>query len=75
MAQGQHIEAEPIPATDDLRYLGVSLEFKLTWSLNTTKKVTKAKQAIGSLRRLRRNKLTLGHMQTLLTDKELPIFM
>ena len=63
-----------IERTSKLEYLGVITDPKLCWSHNTEQKVNKAKVAVGSLRRLLKNRLPAFQLQRLLTAKVLPIF-
>ena len=69
-----HVNGQPIPETTALGYLGVIFDRKLSWCLNTNAKTVKAKQAIGSLRRITRNKLNHNQMKTLILSKVVPIF-
>ena len=61
--------------TSELDYLGVALDTKLTWHTNTMRKIAKAKQALGSIRRLVKNKLPLTFLRNLLLVKILPVFL
>ena len=65
----------PITPTPDLKYLGVLLDAKLSWHANTREKVTKAKVAIGSIRRLLKNRIPLKMLRTLLLSKVLPVYL
>ena len=75
MTQDLTIENESIEMADSLTYLGVILDPKLNWSANNRGKITKAKQAIGSLRRKLKNKISRTILHRLLVSKVLPIFM
>lgn len=68
------VEGHVIEQTSKLEYLGVITDPKLCWSNNTEHKVNKAKIAVGSLRRLLKNRLPAYQVQRLLTAKVLPIF-
>lgn len=65
----------PITPTDNQDYLGVTIDPKLTWQVNTDRKVAKAKKAIGTLRRLVKNKLPAVHVRKLLNSKVTPVFL
>ena len=52
-----------ISGTDNLTYLGVTIDPKLTWRSNSLQKVAKAKKALGSIRRLVGKKIPLNQMK------------
>ena len=61
--------------TNELDYLGVTLDTKLTWHTNTMRKIAKANQALGCIRWLLKNKLPLRLLRNLLLVKILPVFL
>ena len=69
-----YLNGVPVEHRNQLDYLGVTIDSKLTWSSNSHKKVCKAKQAIGSIRQLLKNKLPLAKLRLLFLTKILPIF-
>ena len=69
------VGANPVDHSDKLEYLGVTVDMKLTWCANTRLKISKAKQAAGSIRRLLKNKMPRPLLRQLLTSKIVPVFM
>jgi hypothetical protein len=57
-----------------MKYLGVTVDPKLNWSLNTRIATTRAKMAVGRLRRLCRRCLSQSQLRTLVFHKVLPLF-
>ena len=65
---------QPVTQAPTLGYLGVTMDSKLSWTDNSRAKVVKAKQAVGSLRRLLKNKQPSEQLSMLYSAKVLPIF-
>ena len=67
-------ESELTGAQNGLPYLGVVFDKKLNWSVNTRIAITKAKRAIGSIRRTFCKILTEKQRKTLIFGKIVPLF-
>ena len=52
-----HIHREAVESVEDLRFLGVNISNKLTWTSNTSNLVKKAQQRLFFLRKLRQARL------------------
>ena len=70
---GEHSVIPVLDRKCGLTYLGVALDSNLNWSLNTDVMVTKAKRAIGSLRRSITKYLSVQQRRLLICSKVLPI--
>ena len=69
------VSGEIIPMmADGVQYLGVTFDQKLNWSTTTHVSISKAKRAVGCLRRTVGQFLTINQRKTLVFGKVAPIF-
>ncbi len=67
------LAGEPLPVTDSLKYLGVTLDRKLSFDLHTSLVTVKLKQALGAIHRSAGLFCSSSIMKKLFTGKILPL--